>query len=219
MSNYDANILVPTGTPQCSPNPTVSFYVGGTNNPHTLTSTQPAYNKWKIQIIDLSSFMGDSIKIDFITADCTAGAHFGYAYLDAMCSPTKIYVNGSINFASTATVCDSAVLSGPPNLNYLWNGPITSSITNVTTQSVVTNVSGIYTLNLMSGTVTLNVQTISLTVNNSSPIFVTASNYSICAGQVTTLTVNGNGPFSCLWSDNQISKIYMFIQLQQPVYR
>lgn len=37
---------------------------------------------WRCMNVDLSRYVGQSITIEITTADCTGGAHFGYAYLD-----------------------------------------------------------------------------------------------------------------------------------------
>ncbi|MEO6977067.1 MAG: gliding motility-associated C-terminal domain-containing protein, partial [Mucilaginibacter sp.] len=40
------------------------------------------YKEWSTATIDLSHYIGKTIRLEFTTNDCTRGQHFGYAYLD-----------------------------------------------------------------------------------------------------------------------------------------
>ncbi|WP_293789703.1 gliding motility-associated C-terminal domain-containing protein [uncultured Pedobacter sp.] len=40
------------------------------------------YKDWTPVTIDLSSYKGKTLSLEFTTADCTEGGHFGYAYVD-----------------------------------------------------------------------------------------------------------------------------------------
>ena len=93
------------------------------------------YRDWTTVGLDLSAYMGQTIVIEFETGDCSPGAHFGYAYVDAYCSPLQI----------GATFCSSsfaAELVAPIGFSsYLWsNGATTRSIT-VTSPAAGTNYS------------------------------------------------------------------------------
>ncbi len=60
-------------------------YIVTKNLPGFQTSTvQPnvEYKSWTPVTVNLTNRNGHVIKIDFSTADCTRGGHFGYAYLD-----------------------------------------------------------------------------------------------------------------------------------------
>lgn len=43
------------------------------------------YKEWTHVCIDLSNYIGQTLSIFFSTGDCSQGAHFGYAYIDALC--------------------------------------------------------------------------------------------------------------------------------------
>ncbi|TAH44001.1 MAG: PKD domain-containing protein [Bacteroidetes bacterium] len=73
------------------------------------------YKNWTTVGIDLSAFQGQSISIEFSTGDCSQGAHYGYAYLEASCSPLQI--TGS--FCSNSSI--PAVLTAPEGFSYLWS--------------------------------------------------------------------------------------------------
>jgi gliding motility-associated-like protein len=91
----------------------------------TLSSVPIRYKNWTTVGLDLSPYTGQSITIEFATGDCDLGGHFGYAYIDAFCSPLEI----SSNFCVNST---SAVLTAPLGFSYLWN-------TGATTQSISVN--------------------------------------------------------------------------------
>ena len=40
------------------------------------------YKPWTAVTINLSGYAGKTVRLEFTTADCTQGAHFGYAYVD-----------------------------------------------------------------------------------------------------------------------------------------
>jgi hypothetical protein len=49
-------------------------------------ATLIAYKRWTTDTVDLSAYIGQTIIIEFITSDCTLGGHFGYAYIDCICT-------------------------------------------------------------------------------------------------------------------------------------
>jgi gliding motility-associated-like protein len=79
---------------------------GGTANPIF-------WRDWTAVGADLSAYIGKTISIEFMAADCTRGAHYGYAYFVAECHPLNITVN----------YCESdvgATLTAPEGFNYSW---------------------------------------------------------------------------------------------------
>src|SRR6478672_2060754 len=100
--------------------------VAGGNIPGFQTCPNPdgdiRYKDWTTVGLDLSAYVGQTITIEFATGDCSLGAHFGYAYVDAYCSPLQIsstYCTGSF----------AAILTAPIGFSYLWS-------TGATTQSI-----------------------------------------------------------------------------------
>ena len=92
--------------------------------------------------MNLSSYVGQTVRIVFTTHGCCYSAHMGYAYLSAYCS----YLTMQTAMCQGDT---SATLTAPPGFSYLWhtvngdtavNGDTTSSIVvpNPTTGSTYT---------------------------------------------------------------------------------
>ncbi len=100
-----------------NPIPCAQFlYVSDSNLPgftRSTVDTQVYYRNWSSGSINLSGLGGSTIIIDFATADCGYGGHFGYGYLDMTYGL----------FAITAVACDtdSITLTAPPGYNlYAW---------------------------------------------------------------------------------------------------
>lgn len=76
---------------------------------------QVAYSDWRVISLDLSAYVGQSVRLEFETGDCDLGAHYGYAYIDAIsCGPieTEIYYCQS---------SDSILVEGPEGFaTYEW---------------------------------------------------------------------------------------------------
>lgn len=69
---------------------------------------------WSEQFVNLSLYAGRTLYLEFTTADCTYGGHFGYAYIDV--------VECGLN-ATGFYHCDNhtATMTGPPGFqNYSW---------------------------------------------------------------------------------------------------
>lgn len=72
------------------------------------------YKPWSTSSIDLSQMAGRTVAIDFSTADCGYGGHFGYAYLDVACNFFQSY---DIYCPSLNTI----TLDAPPGFEtYEW---------------------------------------------------------------------------------------------------
>ncbi|MDB5201272.1 MAG: hypothetical protein JWQ27_681 [Ferruginibacter sp.] len=70
---------------------------------------------WTPVFVNLSAYAGRTLYLDFVTADCTLGAHFGYAYVDV--GPC----NQAIAVQYSCTPPNLTTLSGPPGFaQYNW---------------------------------------------------------------------------------------------------
>jgi gliding motility-associated-like protein len=74
------------------------------------------YKDWTPISINLNAFIGQTLKLEFTTMDCTRGGHFGYAYMDV--SP---FCNGVIDGATICGNATTANLTAPYGFQtYQW---------------------------------------------------------------------------------------------------
>ncbi len=122
----------------------------------TQSGVQYVFNKWQLSSMDLTAYINQTITIDIVASDCTAGGHFGYVYFDAQCGPMSILGNGTPFPAGDTNVIvptcgpSGATICATPGLGpYSWAGPnippgySTPSFTN---QCFTTSISATYTL-------------------------------------------------------------------------
>ncbi len=93
------------------------------------------YKDWTPVTINLSTFAGRTIQLEFITSDCIFTQHFGYAYID---------VNSACNGAITGNyVCpgnNDITLNAPFGFqNYIWYADNTFTTILSTTQTLTLN--------------------------------------------------------------------------------
>jgi hypothetical protein len=68
------------------------------------------YTGWKCESTDLSSRIGHSMCVEFISGGCTEGAHSGYAYIDGLCNsieslaPKPVLKNFKENYCNNQEV-------------------------------------------------------------------------------------------------------------------
>ncbi|MCB9335882.1 MAG: PKD domain-containing protein [Flavobacteriales bacterium] len=120
-----------------------SVVAGGSSaDPDFVSYADGVYMPWRTTFAPLNAYIGQNVTIEFIVGDCAQGGHYGYAYLDASCSPAEILGPDTITCAGYPT------MSAPPGAaSYLWSpgGETTQSITATapgTYQVTVTPVTG-----------------------------------------------------------------------------
>lgn len=80
---------------------------------------------WTTAGFELQSYLGQTIRIEILTTDCSRGGHGGYAYLDASCKPLELVLDGYCPGSETATY---TITDGFEK--YLWStGDTTNEIT------------------------------------------------------------------------------------------
>jgi gliding motility-associated-like protein len=73
------------------------------------------FKPWSAVFMNLSGYIGRTVYLEFTTADCTRGAHWGYAYVDVN------QCDGLIRVQNTCRTPTATVLSGPPGFQtYQW---------------------------------------------------------------------------------------------------
>lgn len=114
-----------------------------------------SYLPWSTVSVDLVAHIGNPVTIRFTSADCTAGGHYGYGYLNAECSELTVVQTDSLCAGGSVTL--TAPLEA--DNTYSWTGPggpYTGQIINVTQpgQYDVTMVSATGCVKLISYVVT-----------------------------------------------------------------
>lgn len=99
--------------------------VASGNIPGFINNGNYRIKPWTTVGIQLSEYIGQTVTIEFTTADCALGGHFGYAYLECSVSPLEI---------SSARCQDGnnvTMLGAPPGFSgYSWfNGSTATSVT------------------------------------------------------------------------------------------
>ncbi len=125
----------------------------GGNNCNSNILWQP----WTCASFNLSQFVGQRVTLEFIAADCGQTGHFGYAYIDDICSSCSSRGN---NGALTITSTDNCFTNGigfsgtfatPPTAGATLQSltvQLRRNGTVVTTITPVTNSNGTYTGNI-----------------------------------------------------------------------
>ncbi|MCA9120444.1 MAG: hypothetical protein H6822_09555 [Planctomycetaceae bacterium] len=150
--------------------------VADSNNPFFQTKTRPGlepivFKDWACAQIDLSKQVGKVTTVEFVTQDCRAGGHFGYAYVDNFCGTCTDSPTGDLAFDA-----DHSTRCGKGNVCYNYTLPSASNAAG--------NVSG-------TAVITLDIyQNGSLLATlPSSPTLSTGTNY--CFGMIDPTTIPG----------------------------
>jgi len=96
------------------------------------------YKPWSTGSMNLTGYGGKTITIDFTAADCGAGGHFGYGYLDMSCGL----------FAIQNITCNSATatLTAPPGYSaYAWYDSATFTISYGSKDTIIIPTPGVPT--------------------------------------------------------------------------
>ena len=160
------------------------------------------WKNWTLVNVPLKHYIGQCVTIIFQVQDCSLSGHFGYAYVDASCSPLGL-LSSSPNFCGQ----DSITLTGPPGASkYTWRGPLGHNYTGIrnhdsTTQTISIDSSGIYRLITVPVTGAACADTIYDTIGklNGRPPRPSFTAPIVCVGQPTVFT-NTSNPDSGIFS-------------------
>lgn len=164
--------------------------VGGEGIPgFTQIGTSSVYYKnWTPVFIDLTPFIGSNVTVRFTVADCSLGAHYCYAYLDAVCEPMVII--GPTNICPNGTGTLTSPLGGSA---YSWSDLANPGTEIGTTQSIsVSPTAATTTYQCIVTSVTGCSTTLTFTVNLYPVTTLTATNDTICNGQAGTIVATGS---------------------------
>lgn len=120
-----SGVAVPCGNFNVQAGPGIPGFNYVTINNYPSGPLNVIYKNWTSVPVDLHNYIGDTIIVEFTTADCTAGEHFGYAYVDAYCSKMEI----EANYCSGDTFAQ--FIAPPGYLYYQWSNGQIGQIINV----------------------------------------------------------------------------------------
>ncbi len=141
-----------TYTNECS-----VFYNTISGSPAT-NNTTLIFSEWKQNSIDLSSYIGDTIRIEFIASDCDAGGHYSYSYIDSKLLekgttslPPTLYTQAVLNGQTKSSLGSTLALvsCSVPAVIYLMNQfsyYVDNSNTILTQHSITESFPNTYTL-------------------------------------------------------------------------
>jgi Secretion system C-terminal sorting domain len=70
-----------------------TIWAGDTTVPYIVAGNTPQiilYRRWTPISVNFNAYIGQTLTVEFINADCGYGGHFGYTYLDVSCMGTGI---------------------------------------------------------------------------------------------------------------------------------
>ncbi len=142
------------------------------NNTLPLTATGERYINWQEVSFDLSQYAGKTIELRFEAFDCTAGGHYGYAYLafrNDGCGTGEITGNNLICNTSGTQTYSTPTVDGASftwTLPYGWTG---SSTSNSITVNPNGNAGGNITVTPSQSCGNITTRSLSVTTVNSIP--------------------------------------------------
>ncbi len=96
-------------------------FIQSTNEPNWAfhDSGTVFYRDWRCTYLDLSSHIGQEVMVYFVNADCSAGAHKGYTYLDDVC----VTCDDDEGEVTIDVATDSCIVSDPFNIGGTFDVP------------------------------------------------------------------------------------------------
>jgi hypothetical protein len=181
-------------------------YTNNNNNYYHYYGGGVLYRDWSTFAIDLTAYIGQTITIEYSTADCGFGGHFGYAYVDNRCDIFNIAVRNCPNDPYISLFAPDGFQS------YSWSpgNQTTQSIYVLSPTQTPSHTALLIPFNGQQCAVTLT-RTVSNNTNRTS-ITTTATNvtcYGSNNGSATGGLVNGVAfgsglPFTYSWGTNPV---------------
>jgi gliding motility-associated-like protein len=152
---------------------------------------------WASVFINLSAYAGRTLMLEFTTADCTKGAHWGYAYVDV----GDCNITAGIQYQCNPSM---ATLSGPPGFEFYnwWDNSFSTLLG--TGQNVLLTPAPALNTTLHVEVIPFNgfgcSDTLEVLVTNSTPTADAGPDKSICPGTATTIGTSAVAGNTYSWS-------------------
>lgn len=193
-----------------------SMYNAGTWTDGYLGNGQPNpnwwyyvyYRKWSTVNVDLTAYIGQNVTVEFRTADCTFGGHWGYAYVYADCGGNNMV---QVNMCPGSTT--QQLVAPMWFTSYQWYGPnlptdtiaASSGGTNDTLFISNGTIGDTYTVECINYAGCMNTYTVALGLTGAQINSVYSSpSCSVGSSGSLTVTVSGssNGTYNYQWYDS-----------------
>lgn len=173
-------------------------YVAGNNLPGFQNQGSTRWRQWAQQSINLIPFIGQTVNVNVMTADCSASGHYGYGYFDMTCDIFQVirrYCPGD----------QDAILTAPSGFtSYQWS-PTGQTTQSILVQNPVNNSVYSVTMIPLGGnpgcSVTIN-DTIRLMGANTSVVNNTCNG--ALAGSASIVVTGGTPFYNYTWSTNPV---------------
>ena len=120
-----------------------SKLVADSSNPFFQIKAGPTpivFKDWSCAQINLSQQVGKTVTVEFVTQDCGAGGHWGYAYIDDICGTCLNSPAGDIQFdPGTSTTCGKGQICFQYTLPHTQNAAGNITGTGVITLDIYQN--------------------------------------------------------------------------------
>ncbi len=142
------------------------------------------YKPWSTVSVDLVAHIGNPVTVRFTSADCTAGGHYGYGYINTECSALIVTQQDSLCVGGNVTL----IAPEEDNNTYSWTGPGGP----YTGQTITVTQAGTYnvTMTSTSGCVKLITYTV---VEYPTALLNIGPDQNICSTESATLTATPSG--------------------------
>jgi gliding motility-associated-like protein len=205
MPYFRAEVLDAAGKPI----PCLQYYV------ESASSTPPAgmfssggglafYLPWTSNSVNLKSYIGQNVTVRFTAAGCIYGGHWGYAYVDAFCSPIQV-IASSPEVCKGLTISLTAPAAGTGG-TYSWTSippGLPGIVGSSTGQSVTLDSTGTYEVTITQAPGCFYTIDTAITFWPNPIVTATSTNASCSPGSDGTATAtvtNGNTPNTYVWS-------------------
>lgn len=181
---FKVEILDQNGNPIPCTTITYTAGNGSLNFQNSQNCPDVQYKPWATVSVDLIGYVGTPVTVRFTSADCTAGGHYGYGYLNAECNSLVVTQQDSLCVGGTVTL----IAPHEDGNTYSWTGPGGP----FAGESVTVSQAGSYNVTMTSASGCIKMITYTV-VEYPTPFVNVIPDQTICSGDSATITATLSG--------------------------